>query len=246
VRFAIFDVETRIDKALVKAVFHRHEDIGEEEAFQKTREQIVARSRSGSDFFPVAFHVPVAIVIGDVDDDRVLTSVEALAPDGDEKALVCAFWDRLEQFRGTLVSFNGRGFDLPVLELAALRHGCRIPHYFKAGFRYRYSDEAHYDLYDFLTNCGMYSVRGGFDLVARLAGLPGKGAVAGGDVQALWDAGRLDEIHAYCRRDVIQTYFLFLRVELMRGRITPEEYEVALAATTSFRSELEASGSGAA
>jgi 3'-5' exonuclease len=65
-------------------------------------------------------------------------------------------------------------------------------------------------------------------------------------VQALWDAGRLDEIHAYCRRDVIQTYFLFLRVELMRGRITPEEYEVALAATTSFRSELEASGSGAA
>src|SRR5262249_5112430 len=151
------------------------------------------------------------------------------ADDYSEPVLVARFWERLEQFRGTLVSFNGRGFDLPVLELAALRHGCRIPRYFKIGYRYRYSDEAHYDLYDFLTNCGMYSVRGGFDLVAKLIGLPGKGDVAGGDVQSLWEAGRLAEIHAYCRRDVIQTYFLFLRLELMRGRITAEQHEAALA-----------------
>jgi predicted PolB exonuclease-like 3'-5' exonuclease len=238
VRFAIFDVETRIDKALVKAVFHRHEDIGEEDAYQKTREQIIARSRSGSDFFPVAFHVPVAIVIGDVDDNRVLTSVDVVAADGDEKSLACAFWDRLEQFRGTLVSFNGRGFDLPVLELAALRHGCRIPRYFKGGFRYRYSDEAHYDLYDFLTNTGMYSVRGGFHLLANLIGLPGKGDVDGADVQALWEAGRLAEIQAYCRRDVVQSYFLFLRMELIRGRITAEQYEATLGATAAFRAEL--------
>jgi predicted PolB exonuclease-like 3'-5' exonuclease len=238
VRFAIFDVETRIDKALVRAVFHRNEDIGEEEAYQNAREQIVARSRSGSDFFPVAFHVPVAIVIGDVDDDRVLTSVETLAPGGDEKALVCAFWDRLEQFRGTLVSFNGRGFDLPVLELGALRHGCRIPRYFKEGYRYRYSDEAHYDLYDFITNTGMYSVRGGFHLLANMIGLPGKGDVDGGDVQGMWEAGKLAEIQAYCRRDVVQSYFLFLRMELIRGRITPEQYEAALAATAAFRAEL--------
>ena len=237
-RFAIFDVETRIDKALVKAVFHRHEDIGEEEAYQETREQIIARSRSGSDFFPVAFHVPVAIVIADVNDDRVLTSVDTVAADGDEKALVSAFWDRLEQFRGTLVSFNGRGFDLPVLELAALRHGCRIPRYFDAGFRYRYSDEAHYDLYDFMTNTGMYSVRGGFHLLANLIGLPGKGDVDGADVQSLWEAGKLAEIQAYCRRDVVQSYFLFLRMELIRGRITTEQYEAALAAASAFRAEL--------
>lgn len=237
-RFAIFDIETRIDKALVKEVFHRREDVGEEEAFQQTRDQLIARSRSGSDFFPVAFHVPVAIVIGDVNDDRVLTRVEALASDGDEKTLVCAFWDRLEQFRGTLVSFNGRGFDLPVMELAALRHGCRIPRYFKAGFRYRYSDEAHYDLYDFLTNTGMYSVRGGFHLLARMIGLPGKGDVDGADVQGLWEAGRLPEIQAYCRRDVIQSYFLFLRMELVRGRIVPEQYDAALTASASFRNEI--------
>ena len=74
-RFAIFDIETRIDKALVKAVFHRHEDIGEEEAFQKTREQIIARSHSGTDFFPVAFHVPLEI--GDAPErDRLAAHVD--------------------------------------------------------------------------------------------------------------------------------------------------------------------------
>jgi predicted PolB exonuclease-like 3'-5' exonuclease len=243
VQFAIFDVETRIDKALVKTVFHRHDDLSEEEAYQRVREQLVARRPSGSDFFPVAFHVPVSIVIGDVNDARILTSVQVLGADAyAEDRIVTGFWERLEQFRGTLVSFNGRGFDLPVLELAALRHACRIPRYFRGGYRYRYSDEAHYDLYDFLTNSGMYSVRGGFHLLAQLIGLPGKGAVEGANVQALWEAGRLADIHAYCRRDVIQTYFLFLRLELMRGRITPEQHAAALAASEAFRAEIDAGG----
>jgi predicted PolB exonuclease-like 3'-5' exonuclease len=239
VHFAIFDVETRIDKALVKAVLHRHEEIGDEEAYERTRAQIVARSRTGHDFFPLAFHVPVSVVIGEVSDERVLTGVQVLGADGySEAGIVHEFWERLERFRGTLVTFNGRSFDLPVLELAALRHGCVMPRYFKGGFRYRYSDEAHYDLYEFVTNFGAYSVRGGFHLLAQLVGLPGKGAVDGADVQTLWESGRLADIHAYCRRDVIQTYFLFLRLELMRGRITADQHAAAQAATEPFRAEL--------
>lgn len=237
-RFAIFDVETRIDKTLVKDVLHAREAIGEEEAFARTRDELVAHH--ASDFFPVSFHVPVSIVIADVNEERVLTGIDVLgADDYDEARIVREFWERLERFPGTLVSFNGRSFDLPVLELGALRHGCRIPNYFERRFRHRYADDAHYDLYDFLTNCGMYRVRGGFDLLARLAGLPGKGAVDGAQVQALWEAGRLAEIHAYCRRDVIQTYFLFLRLELMRGRIAAEQYHAALDATAALRAEIE-------
>src|SRR5919197_500449 len=175
VHFAIFDVETRIDKALVRAVLHRGEEIGDEEAYERTHAQIAARSRTGADFFPLAFHVPVSIVIGDVNDERVLTGVQVLGAEGySEAGIVREFWERLERFRGTLVTFNGRGFDLPVLELAALRHGCVMPRYFKEGFRYRYSDEAHYDLYEFLNNYGAYRVRGGFHLLAQLVGLPGK------------------------------------------------------------------------
>ncbi len=116
--------------------------------------------------------------------------------------------------------------------------GCVIPRYFEAGYRDRESDEAHYDLYDFLTNAGMYSLRGGFHLLAQLVGLPGKRAVDGADVQSLWESGRLAEIHAYCRRDVIQTYVLFLRLEVMRGRITAAQHAAALDATAAFRAEL--------
>jgi 3'-5' exonuclease len=238
VPFVVFDVETRIDKALLRAVLCRGEDISDEDAFERARAGAAARG-GGSDFLPLAFHVPVSIVVGTVDDARILTQVEVLGRGGGEAAIVREFWDRLERWEGTLVSFNGRRFDLPVLELAALRHGCVIPRYFGAGYRHRDSDEAHYDLYDFLTNSGAYSVRGGFDLLARLIGLPGKGEVDGGDVQGLWEAGRGAEIDAYCRRDVIQTYFLFLRLELMRGRIARAEYDAALAATAAFRLELE-------
>jgi predicted PolB exonuclease-like 3'-5' exonuclease len=232
--FAVFDIETRIDKELLRRVLHRDEDISAEEAYARTIEA------SRSDFLPLAFHVPISIVVGTVNDERVLTAVEVLGAGGySEAGIVCEFWDRLERFEGTLVSFNGRRFDFPVLELAALRHECVIPRYFKDGFRRRFIDDAHYDLYDFVTNFGAYSVRGGFHLLAQLIGLPGKQGVDGGQVQALWEAGRLAEIDAYCRRDVIQTYLLFLRLELMRGRITRAEHDTALAAMASLRAELE-------
>jgi predicted PolB exonuclease-like 3'-5' exonuclease len=239
VPFAVFDIETRVDKALVRAVLHRGEEVGEEEAYEQSRAEVVARSRSGSDFFPMAFHVPVSIVVGTVNDERMLTAVEVLGAEAyGEAEIVSEFWTRLERFRGTLVSFNGRRFDLPVLELAALRHGCVIPNYFEAGYRRRFH-EAHYDLFDFLTNAGAYPLKGGFHLLAQLLGLPGKGEIDGADVQTLWDTGRLSEIHAYCRRDVIQTYFLFLRLELIRGRIDAAQHAAALAAAAPFRAEVE-------
>jgi predicted PolB exonuclease-like 3'-5' exonuclease len=240
--YAIFDVETRIDKGLVKAVYAPHEPLGEDEAYERAREEL--RAHGGSDFFPVSFHVPIVIVVGSVTAEHVLTSVETIGgPDGSEADIVRRFWERVEQFRGTLVSFNGRNFDLPVLELQALRYGCAAPRYFneKYGHRYRFSEEGHYDLYDFLTNAGMYRIRGGFNLLARLIGLPGKAEIDGSQVQGLWEAGRHADIAAYCRRDVIQTYFLFLRVEMVRGRITPAQYERALEQAAPFRAELTAS-----
>jgi predicted PolB exonuclease-like 3'-5' exonuclease len=124
--------------------------------------------------------------------------------------------------------------------MQALRYGCQAPRYFneKYGHRYRYSEERHYDLFDFLSNVGVHRIRGGFNLLARLIGLPGKTWVDGSMIQGLWEAGQLSMIHTYCRQDVIQTYGLFLRIELMRGRLTPEAYQAAWDAATPFREEL--------
>ena len=210
--FAIFDIETRIDKRLVNETQFRGRSLSDEAAFATLRRELV--EQRGSDFFPLSFHVPVAIAVGSVSSDYLLQSVESLAEgDYSEERLVREFWERVEKFRGCLVTFNGRQFDFPVLEL-----------------------------HEFITNFGAYRVRGGFDLLLRTIGLPGKGKVDGSQVQELWDAGRLAEIHEYCRRDVIQTYYLFLRVEVVRGRLTAERYRQLLDHTLQFRLTLEQGG----
>jgi predicted PolB exonuclease-like 3'-5' exonuclease len=235
--FIVFDIETRIDKTLLRDTMFPGQALSDEEAHRRARAAL--SEQTGNDFLPLTYHVPVSIVTGHVRGDHVLQNIDvARADERGEAGLVREFWHRLEAFEGTLVSFNGRGFDLPVLELQALRWGCSAPKYFnqRDGFRARYG--RHYDLYDFLTNSGATRLRGGLDLLAKLAGLPGKSGVAGADVQGLWEAGRFDEIHAYCRRDVIQTYYLFLHVELLRGRMSAERLRSVEQETQRFHAEI--------
>jgi predicted PolB exonuclease-like 3'-5' exonuclease len=240
-RYTIVDIETRIDKGLVRAIYFPHTDLSEEAAYTQARERL--QQEQGSDFFPISFHVPISIAVGQVNDERVLTAVETVNEnDADEEAIVRIFWQRLERFSGTLVTFNGRNFDLPVLELQALKYGCQAPRYFSGKARNRYAEEGHFDLYDFLTNYGVHRLRGGFNLLAKMIGLPGKTEIDGSMVQQLWQEGRLGDIHRYCRHDVIQTYFLFLRVELLRGRLTLEQYDHVLTQSARFREELEGGG----
>lgn len=241
-RYTIFDIETRINKGLVRELYFPPADsaqISDEEAYTQVQQQL--RQQQGNDFFPLSFHVPISIAVGQVNDERVLVAVETIDEENsDEETIVRTFWERLERFRGTLVTFNGRNFDLPVLELHALKYGCPAPRYFSGKARHRYIEEGHYDLYDFVTNYGVQRLKGGFNLLAKMIGLPGKMGIDGSMVQPLWEEGRLPEIHRYCRSDVIQTYFLFLRLELVRGRLTPEQYTQTLEKSEPFRQQLEA------
>jgi 3'-5' exonuclease len=238
--FAVFDIETRVDKRLLNQALCAGEGLTDEDAYQRFREQMQARR--GSDFFPLSLHIPISIAIGDVGADRLLRSVESLALDGySEEALAREFWARAERFTGCLVTFNGRRFDFPVMELAALRYGIAAPAHFAEGSgaaRARYTTERHLDLFDYLTNFGAIGgIRGGMDLLLKMIGLPGKTGVDGAQVQGLYDEGRLGEIHRYCRNDVVQTYFLLLRVELMRGRIDEAAYRRARDASMHFLDE---------
>lgn len=237
--FAIFDIETRIDKRLLNRSFFAAEGIDDEEACRRFRADL--RARRGGEFFPITLQVPISIAIGRVGDDHVLHSVDSLAQDDySEERLVREFWSRAERFNGSLVSFNGRHFDLPILELQALRYGITLSRHFAepAGARNRWTEARHLDLYDFLTNYGAVGLRGGMNLLLKLIEMPGKRGIDGSQVQAMYEAGRLEEIHRYCRDDVIQTYFLFLRVELMRGRIDEAAYQGAHEASARFLGQL--------
>jgi predicted PolB exonuclease-like 3'-5' exonuclease len=241
--YLIFDIETRIDKTLLREILFPHESIDDEEAFRRAREQIRRETDGRNDFLAASFHVPVSIALGYTNQEGVLQEVTVLKADAmGEEGIVRDFWRRLDAFTGTLVSFNGRGFDLPVLEWQALRHRCSAGGYFgeRNGLRARFG--RHFDLYDFLTNHGATRLRGGLNLLARLLGLPGKGDVSGADVQGLWEEGRFDVVHRYCARDVVQTYFLLLHVEHLRGRLSDEELRRIEERTAVFRASLTEEG----
>lgn len=230
-RFAVVDIETRIDKRLLRDSLYPGEQMDEQQAYLRLRDEL------GGGFFPTSLHVPISIAVGNVNEDHILEAVESLAAEPySETELVRDFWRRAEHFSGCLVTFNGRGFDLPVLELQALRHGIPAPIYFAR--RARRGDDYHLDLQDFLTNYGDFRIRGGLNLLLKSIGMPGKTGIDGSRVQELFEAGRMDEIHRYCRSDVIQTYFLFLRVQLMRGRIDQTRYQEALEACSRFLDQI--------
>jgi len=140
------------------------------------------------------------------------------------------FWRGWEAYRRpTLVSFNGRTFDIPLLELAALRYGVNLSGWFATRMkgtdqpRYRFNTGSHLDLMELLTNFGAARFVGGLNLVANILGKPGKMDVQGHMVQDMFNEGRVAEINDYCRCDVLDTYFVFLRTRVLVGELSLEQ-----------------------
>jgi len=149
--------------------------------------------------------------------------------EGKEEAGILDDFSRfLSERRPTLVTFNGRGFDLPVIAARCLRHGIPLGYYYKArDVRYRFSPDGHLDLMDFLADHGA-AKPAKLDAFAKLCGMPGKLGVDGKHVGPLVHAGRLREVRDYCLCDVVQTAGVFLRVELLRGEIELPDYRRAV------------------
>ncbi len=151
-----------------------------------------------------------------------------------EREILEGFAHWLDSKKPTVVTWNGRGFDMPVITSRALRHGVPMPWWFTdRNTRYRYSAEGHFDLMDFLNDFGAArSAR--LDVYAKLIGFPGKVGVDGSQVAPLVHAGKIDEVNAYCLCDVVQTAAVFLRVELLRGTIERARYKELAAALLAF------------
>ncbi|HLV66723.1 MAG TPA: 3'-5' exonuclease [Polyangiaceae bacterium] len=142
----------------------------------------------------------------------------------DEAGILADFARLLEDRRPCLVTFNGRGFDLPVIATRCLRYGITLRHYYGVrDVRYRFSPEGHLDLMDYLSDFGA-AKPSRLDVVAKLCGMPGKVGVDGKDVGPMVHAGRLSEVRNYCLCDVAQTAGVFLRVQLLRGELEPVAY----------------------
>jgi len=226
-RFVTLDLETVPDEKLVSAVDGEPSRPYAEQVGRLLAER-KARSGGRSDFLPLPFHRPVAAGFLEAEERDGVARVTDLVSwtdgrGGDEVGFLGRTWQRLAG--RTLVTFHGRGFDLPVLELRSLKLGVPAPAHFRGG-RGEGSPE-HLDLLELLTN-GRKAPGAPLDLYAKLVGLPGKEGVAGSDVQALYERGALDRLSAYCMTDVVQTWLLFLRYRLVEGSLSPVGYEASV------------------
>ncbi|HEY4182112.1 MAG TPA: ribonuclease H-like domain-containing protein [Kofleriaceae bacterium] len=149
---------------------------------------------------------------------------EQITADDREQALLEQFSRFVGEKRPVLVTYNGRGFDLPVIALRSLCHGVPQRWYYREPTtRARYSEQGHLDVCDWLADHGATRL-GSLDSIARLIGLPGKTGVDGSQVERLYRAGELAAIQRYCLSDVAQTALLFLRFRLLQGVLSPTDY----------------------
>ena len=237
VRYLVFDVESVAVGELVSRLRYPDQSLQPQEAVRRYRDELMAKYES--DFIPYTFQTPVSIAIAKVAADFGLIDLVVLdEPKFRPHVITEHFWRGWEKYgQPTLVSFNGRSFDIPLLELAAFRFGLNVSGWFNSRAknydqpRNRFNTQSHFDLCEMLTNFGSTRFTGGLNLAANLLGKPGKMDVQGDMVQDMYDAGRLAEINDYCRCDVFDTYFVFLRTRVLAGELTLDAEQEIIART---------------
>ena len=193
----------------------------------------IFKEKTGSEFLPVCFHRVVSISAVMADGFGRFLRVSTLEGEN-ERDKIAKFLAFIEDFNPRLVSFNGRGFDLPMIMARAMCYDLSAAAYFETNdrdnnkskwenYRSRYDGRFHLDLLDHISDFG--AVRGlKLDHICASVGLPGKYDVHGDQVLQLYYAGEQAKIDEYCRSDVLNTYWLFLKYELLRGKITKDDY----------------------
>ncbi|MGE5128103.1 MAG: 3'-5' exonuclease [Sphingomonadaceae bacterium] len=225
-----FDIETIPDLAGIRRLYGLPESLADAEvaevAFQRRRAQ------TGSDFLPP--HLQRVLVISCVLRDAEQLRIWSIgAPSEDEGAAIQRFYDGIERYVPQLVSWNGGGFDLPVLNYRGLLNGVAAPRFWEQGdedrdFRWNnYVSRYHARHLDLMDVLAMYQPRNNapLDDVAQLAGLPGKIGMEGGAVWQQYQGGEIERIRNYCEADSANTYLLFLRFQLLRGVLDRAQYK---------------------
>ena len=229
----VFDIETVPDVELGRRLYDLE---GLDDASVARVMFFKQQQARNSDFLPLPQHR--IVVISMILRSREGLSIFSLSEEGsDERQIVQRFYDGLERFTPDLVSWNGGGFDLPVLHYRAMRYGVTAARYWEVGesdreFRYNnYLGRFHWRHIDLMDVLAGYqpSGRASLEQVALLCGCPGKLGMSGDQVWDYYQRKELAAIRGYCETDVLNTYLLYLRFQLMRGVLDESRYREELA-----------------
>lgn len=234
----VFDIETVPDVALGRRLYDLDGIADGEVAKAMAFQQLQA---TGSEFLPLHQQriVAISVLLRRQDELKVWSLGH---PDSDEAELVRRFFDGIDRYAPELVSWNGGGFDLPVLHYRALLHGVASRRYWDVGeddreFRFNnYLGRFHWrhiDLMDVLAGF-QGRARARLDEIAVMLGFPGKMGMDGSKVWEAWQAGGIGEIRDYCETDVLNTYLVYLRFQHIRGLLDEAGLERELARVRDF------------
>lgn len=228
----VFDIETIPDVEAGRKLYDLH-GLSDEETAQALF--ALRRAKVGNDFLPHYLQkvVAISLVISNPKQLKVWSLGDEAS---DEKELIVRFFGGIDKHTPTLVSWNGSGFDLPVLHYRALLHGVSAPLYWETGehqqpFRWNnYLNRFHYRHLDLMDVLAAYQNKAfaPLDQIASMLGFPGKMGMSGSKVWSEYLAGNLTGIRNYCETDVLNTYCVYQRFELIRGMITQSEYDKSI------------------
>ncbi len=249
-----FDIETAPDCDGLRRLYDLDPGLTDKDvaeiAFQRRR------TAANHDFLQLHLHrvIAIACALREGDGFRVWSLG---TPEDSEAELIRRFFDGIEKYTPQLVSWNGGGFDLPVLHYRSLVHGIAAPRYWDQGeddreFKWNnYISRYHARHLDLMDLLALYQPRNNvpLDEMAKLIGFPGKLGMDGAQVWGAYLGGKLREIRGYCETDAANTYLLYLRFQLLRGVFDAAQYEreialvrltLAKSAETHWREFLEA------
>ena len=228
----VFDIETIPDVAGLRRLNDLPNGLSDDEVAELAFQQ--RRAKTGNDFLQLHLQrvVTISCVLRTGEGLKVWSLSE---PDHGEGEIIQRFFDGIEKFTPQIVSWNGSGFDLPVLHYRGMLHGVSAPRYWDLGdgdyadsrdFKWNnYISRYHMRHLDLMDLLALYNARANapLDDLAKLYGFPGKVGMDGGKVWEAWQAGKCAEICDYCETDVINTYLVYNRFRRLRGELTGVE-----------------------
>ena len=240
----VFDIESIPDVAGLRLLRDAPAEATDAEVYAQWLQQ--RKDAGQSDFMPL--HLQRVLVISCVFRNADGLRVHSFADrdDASEGRVIQNFFNSIEKHVPQLVSWNGGGFDLPVLHWRGLRHGVVADKYWDMGdddreFKWNnYIGRYHMRHLDLMDLLAMYQPRANapLDAMAKLCGFPGKLGMDGSQVFQAYRDGKLEEIRRYCETDVMNTYLLYCRYQKMRGGLTEAEYDQEIALVKNSLAEL--------
>jgi predicted PolB exonuclease-like 3'-5' exonuclease len=229
----VFDIETIPDVETGRRLYDLHDLSDEETALALFA---LRRAKVGHDFLPHYLQKIICISLVLSDENHAIKVWSLGTETTDEPELIQRFFTGLDKHMPTLVSWNGGGFDLPVLHYRALLHGIAAPTYWEMGehkqeFRWNnYLNRFHYRHMDLMDILAAYQNKAvaPLDEIATMLGFPGKMGMSGAHVWKNYAAGHRGAIRNYCETDVLNTYCVYLRFERIRGTLSQAQYTHAL------------------